>query len=100
MKGIFLMVSALGDVSGATIPFNDGSDVSAWLFIKVMCITAVLLIATYAVLLFLKKKKLLPTNHRSSAKALQVIDSCRLSPRTTLYLVRHGAEMILVSESS
>lgn len=94
------MVAAAGDVSSSAIPFSDGNGISAWFFIKVMCITVILLMAAYAALMFLKKRNLLPAARRDMVNGLRVVESYRLGPRTTLYVVRHGTELVLITESS
>lgn len=100
MKTILLMAVTAGSAAANPIPYGDGDGLSAWLFIKVMLITVALLATTYALLLLLRKKNLLPAQGKAARGVLEVVDRCRLGPRTTLYLVRNGSELVLITDSN
>jgi len=88
-------------IASNPIPFNSDDGLGAWLLIKTLVVAACLLLATYGVLLLLKRKGLLPslTKPRQSRR-LEVVESYRLSQRTTLFLLRRDDKTILVSEST
>lgn len=81
------------------IPFDNSNAVSYWFLMKILVITALLLGAVYLVLLLLKRKNWLPAQHGKPGSQLEVIDSCKLGLRTTLYMVRFRSKYIAVIES-
>src|SRR5690348_17242399 len=94
------IITALAGMADAPIPYSQEDAVSGWLIIKVLLVTAILLAVTYGALLVMKRKNLLPGSVQRKDTILEVVESRRLSARTTIHLVRTGKDLTLISESS